>query len=62
MENANVELRKTICRIFNGENWVTHYTCIDNKRKKNYVYKSKYTEGAVLGHAVLGTMKLGEGE
>lgn len=62
MENANVEPKKTICRIFNGENWVTHYTCIGNKRKKNYVYKSKNIESAVLGYAKLGTMKLGEGE
>ena len=61
MENTNIEPKKIICRIFDGENWVIHYARIDNKRRQNYIYKSRNPESAVLGLAVLGTMKLGEG-
>lgn len=62
MANTNIEPKKIICRIFDGENWIIHYARIDNKRRQNYIYKSKNPESAVLGYATLGSMKLGEGE
>lgn len=56
-----VQPSKRICRIYNGEQWVTHYVRVSEKRRQSYIYKSRNPESAVLGFAMLGTMKLGEG-
>ena len=40
---------KRICRIYNGEQWVTHYVSVSEKRRQSYIYKSRNPEGAMLG-------------
>lgn len=48
------------CYIHNGEKWVKYITQTSNKPRLNFVYNNLNPEAAVLGFAVLGTMKLGE--
>ena len=52
---------KQDCYIFDGTKWVKHSCYVGNKRMGLHIYKSMNPQTAALGFAMLGTMRLGEG-